>query len=79
MGLTLKFKNSSSLQPSWVLKTKRFSARSSPIPIPGLKGTPLVLSSDCEGFGNVLVEAIICQTPPVQIALEALLKSSPEL
>lgn len=25
----------------------------------------LVLSSDCEGFGNVLVEAIICQTPPV--------------
>jgi hypothetical protein len=26
------------LAESWVLKTKRFSARSSPIPIPGLKG-----------------------------------------
>ena len=24
-----------------------------------------MLSSDCEGFGNVLVESIICQTPPV--------------
>jgi glycosyltransferase involved in cell wall biosynthesis len=34
-------------------------------PYPGLKGRLLVLSSDCEGFGNVLVEAIICQTPPV--------------
>ena len=25
----------------------------------------LLLSSDCEGFGNVLVEALICQTPVV--------------
>jgi glycosyltransferase involved in cell wall biosynthesis len=35
-------------------------------PYPWIKGARLlVLSSDCEGFGNVLVEAIICQTPPV--------------
>ncbi|WP_039057946.1 glycosyltransferase [Enterobacter sp. Bisph1] len=37
-----------------------------PNPYPWIKGARLlVLSSDCEGFGNVLVEAIICQTPPV--------------
>ncbi|MDI3359317.1 glycosyltransferase [Lelliottia sp. V89_10] len=35
-------------------------------PYPWIKGARLlVLSSDCEGFGNVLVESIICQTPPV--------------
>ncbi|MEX9254034.1 glycosyltransferase [Pseudenterobacter timonensis] len=35
-------------------------------PYPWIKGARLlVLSSDCEGFGNVLVEAIICRTPPV--------------
>jgi glycosyltransferase involved in cell wall biosynthesis len=37
-----------------------------PNPYPWIKGARLlVLSSDCEGFGNVLVEAIICQTPVV--------------
>ncbi len=37
-----------------------------PNPYPWIKGARLlVLSSDCEGFGNVLVESIICQTPPV--------------
>ena len=37
-----------------------------PNPYPWIKGAHLLaLSSDCEGFGNVLVEAIICQTPPV--------------
>ena len=35
-------------------------------PYPWIKSARLlVLSSDCEGFGNVLVESIICQTPPV--------------
>lgn len=35
-------------------------------PYPWIKGARLlVLSSDCEGFGNVLVESIICETPPV--------------
>ncbi|WP_312690213.1 glycosyltransferase [Kosakonia sp.] len=37
-----------------------------PNPYPWIKGARLLtLSSDCEGFGNVLVEAIICNTPPV--------------
>lgn len=37
-----------------------------PNPYPWIKNArQLVLSSDCEGFGNVLVEAIICQTPAV--------------
>lgn len=37
-----------------------------PNPYPWIKhARQLVLSSDCEGFGNVLVEAIICQTPAV--------------
>ncbi|TCC00830.1 glycosyltransferase [Kosakonia quasisacchari] len=37
-----------------------------PNPYPWIKGARLlVLSSDCEGFGNVLVEAMICQTSPV--------------
>ncbi|MFK3659493.1 glycosyltransferase [Scandinavium sp. NPDC088450] len=37
-----------------------------PNPYPWIKNAKqLVLSSDCEGFGNVLVEAIICQTPAV--------------
>lgn len=37
-----------------------------PNPYPWIKNArQLVLSSDCEGFGNVLVEAIICHTPPV--------------
>lgn len=37
-----------------------------PNPYPWIKhARQLVLSSDCEGFGNVLVEAIICQTPTV--------------
>ncbi len=37
-----------------------------PNPYPLIKNAGLlVLSSDCEGFGNVLVEAIICRTPAV--------------
>lgn len=37
-----------------------------PNPYPWIKNAKqLVLSSDCEGFGNVLVEAVICQTPAV--------------
>ncbi|MDR9963801.1 glycosyltransferase [Enterobacter cloacae subsp. cloacae] len=48
------------------IEDKRFSVRSNLILIPWIKGARLlVLSSDCEGFGNVLVESIICQTPPV--------------
>lgn len=37
-----------------------------PNPYPWIKNARLlVLSSDCEGFGNVLVEALICRTPVV--------------
>ena len=37
-----------------------------PNPYPWINNArQLVLSSDCEGFGNVLVEAIICHTPVV--------------
>ena len=35
-----------------------------------------MLSSDCEGFGNVLVESIICQTPPVSTNCPAVLLRS---
>jgi glycosyltransferase involved in cell wall biosynthesis len=37
-----------------------------PNPYPWIKNArQLVLSSDCEGFGNVLVEALLCHTPAV--------------